>query len=239
MSSENLDCLKKGSTDESSSSPEILRDASLQETLDEHCLELMNSAEAENLEVQRLKTRNDTPWPSHTESKIPPRIGLTLYSEEEQSESKGTEYLTPNRLDFSIFVSPSSIVSDVSLNLKDPLLGDAPPNTPNLSNLEEELTKKAQQQEENLKEHLGNLTPRTGFQQKGKKRGRKQLDFDSEKDRKMRKNKAMEELKRLVPGLVSKSAEIEVYEMTVKYLEFVKSQIGLEVDKEFLMKQIF
>ena len=49
----------------------------------------------------------------------------------------------------------------------------------------------------------------------------------------------MEELKRLVPGLVSKSAEIEVYEMTVKYLEFLKSQIGLEVDKEFLMKQIF
>ena len=86
--------------EESTSSPEILRDASLQDTLEENCLELLKSAE--NLEGQKSKKRKDTPWPCHTESRIPPTIGSVVNSEEHQGEFKNEQFLTPKQLDFSI-----------------------------------------------------------------------------------------------------------------------------------------
>jgi hypothetical protein len=60
-----------------------------------------------------------------------------------------------------------------------------------------------------------------------------------DKDRKKRQNKAAEELKRLVPGLEPKSKESKVCEMTIKYIEFMKTHVGPDVDEEFLMNQIF
>ena len=50
----------------------------------------------------------------------------------------------------------------------------------------------------------------------------------------------IETLKNVVPGLTPNSSEVEVCEMTVKYLKFMKTQVDIEeVDKEFLMAQIF
>ena len=50
----------------------------------------------------------------------------------------------------------------------------------------------------------------------------------------------IETLKDLVPGLTPNSSEVEVCEMTVKYLKFMKTQVDIEeVDQEFLMAQIF
>ena len=44
----------------------------------------------------------------------------------------------------------------------------------------------------------------------------------------------------MVPGLTPKSSDAEVCEMTVKYVKFMKTQVEIEeVDKEFLMGQIF
>merc|ERR1719228_200544 len=338
------------------SSPEILRDASLQEeNVEEQWrpLDPLKSAEPENLEVEKPKIRIDTPWPSHTESKIQSTIGSILKSEEYQSEFRDVGFLTPQQLDFSLLASPSMTESEVSLDLTNPQLcnGEVPPNTPNMSNLDEELTKKAKQQEDNLKEHLEKLAPQSDLQRLGKKIKPKQLDFslrtpcltenqappntpilanledlaqkispnldldfslssssgyptssmseigitpnsssidsieeqlirvaqkqeanlkedgekvesiqetekravrisidpyprtlsnpNKEKERKKRQNKGLEALKILVPGLKPKSSEIEVCERTIKYIEFMKSQVGPEVDKEFLLNQIF
>ena len=58
---------------------------------------------------------------------------------------------------------------------------------------------------------------------------RNQSVYDEEK----MQNQGLEALKRLVPGLKPNSGEIEVCEMAVKYIEFIKSQVGPEVDKEF------
>ena len=49
----------------------------------------------------------------------------------------------------------------------------------------------------------------------------------------------MEALKRLVPGLEPDAKENKVCEMTIKYIEFMKTHVGSEADKEFLMNQIF
>merc|ERR1719219_2368753 len=223
--------------------------------------------------------------------------------------------------------------SEVSLDLTNPQLctGEVPPNTPNMSNLDEELTKKAKQQEDNLKEHLEKLAPQSDLQQLGKKIRPKQLDFslrtpcmteneappnspilanledlaqkispnhdldfslpsssfmseiaitpnssnidsleeklirvaqkqedmenlnketveniqetekravristdpyprtlsNPDKERKKRLSKGLEALKILVPGLERKSSEIQVCEMTIKYIEFMKSHAG-------------
>merc|ERR1739848_114031 len=69
---------KKGGKMESSSSspetPEILRDVSHQENLEEQCQELLKTSE--NRE-EKPKKRNDTPWPKDTESKIQSLTGLS------------------------------------------------------------------------------------------------------------------------------------------------------------------
>merc|ERR1739838_174082 len=71
---------KKGGKMESSLSspetPEILRDVSHQENLEEQCQELLKSSE--NRE-EKPKKRNDTPWPKDTESKIQSLTGLSDY----------------------------------------------------------------------------------------------------------------------------------------------------------------
>ena len=49
----------------------------------------------------------------------------------------------------------------------------------------------------------------------------------------------IETLKNVVPGLTPNSSEVEVCEMTVKYLKFMKTQVDIaEVDKEFLMAHV-
>ena len=60
-----------------------------------------------------------------------------------------------------------------------------------------------------------------------------------EKQRRQRTRKGIDALKTVVPGLNNQSSEIEVFEKTVKYIYFMKSKVGPEVDKEFVMKQIF
>ena len=50
----------------------------------------------------------------------------------------------------------------------------------------------------------------------------------------------IEALKNVVPGLTTKSSHDVVCEMTVKYVKFMKTRVEIEeVDKEFLMGQIF
>merc|ERR1711890_85260 len=114
----------------------------------------------------------------------------------------------PQQLDFSLLASPSMIESEVSLDLTNPQLctGEVPPNTPNLSNLDEELTKKAKQQEDNLKEHLEKMSGAVRIS--SDPYPRTLSNPDKEKERRKRQNKGMEALKILVPGLKPKSSEI-------------------------------
>ena len=352
--------------DSSASSPEILRDASGQEeSLDENYLKLLllKSAELGHSKENQEK-RNDTPWPSRTESKIQSSIGADLYriNNAECQKDSNLEFLTPKQLDFSLLASPPSIGNEGSLDLTNPqsCSRDVPPNTPNLSNLEEELTKKAKQQEHNLKKHFEKMHQHSNLERLVKKVRPKHLDFslqsspagnnvspntpnlvnlenlaqkispnldlqqpitpssdgtpstanftssmtekphssithrlekklvlvphqkdndfkevsqnidfdlngkafiDKEKMENVQKsvketvrvrinthpytrnqsvydegklqNQGLEALKRLVPGLKPNSGEIEVCEMAVKYIEFIKSQVGPEIDKEF------
>ena len=47
-----------------------------------------------------------------------------------------------------------------------------------------------------------------------------------------------EAMKNLVPGLNKKSTDIEVCEMTVKYIDFIQNETCLGLDIEFLKSQI-
>jgi len=343
--------------------PEILRDVSHQENLEEQCQELLKSSE--NRE-EKPKKRNDTPWPKDTESKIQSLTGLSgsIIKSEDGKIGDDVVFLTPQHLDFSLFSS-----SDASLNLSTVQSGnrDVPPNTPNISNLDEELAKEGKKQENNLKEHLETVAKNSNLKisAKAKKSTPKHLNFsnlispsstknkiavasntpilmnltnlaekispkenldfstqstssmgeievppntptsansepniaqktpsfadienelikeakklegifnetveknsakkpvealkeiivhstinpytrnvnEKEKDRRKRNRKGIETLKDVVPGLTPNSSEVEVCEMTVKYLKFMKTQVDIEeVDQEFLMAQIF
>jgi len=158
--------------------PEILRDVSHQENLEEQCQELLKSSE--NRE-EKPKKRNDTPWPKGTESKIQSLTGLSgsiIKSEDGKIGCDEVVFLTPQHLDFSLFSS-----SDASLNLSTAQSGsrDVPPNTPNISNLDEELAKEGKKQENNLKEHLETVAknPNLKISAKAKKSTPKHLNFSN------------------------------------------------------------
>jgi len=166
------------SSSSSPETPEILRDVSHQENLEEQCQELLKSSE--NRE-EKPKKRNDTPWPKETESKIQSLTGLSgsiIKSEGGKIGSDDVVFLTPQHLDFSIFSS-----SDISLNLStvQSASRDVPPNTPNISNLDEELAKEGKKQEKNLKEHLENVAqnPNLKISAKAKKSTPKHLNFSN------------------------------------------------------------
>ena len=125
----------------SASSPEILRDISVPENLEEQCQEFLGTDE-------KPKKRNDTPWPEKTESKITSTGSLFNLNNDVGDDH---EFLTPQSLNFSLLSSMNdSLLSSFVEN-------DAPPNTPNTSTLEEKLVEEAQKQEVKLKEQLENL----------------------------------------------------------------------------------
>lgn len=166
------------SSSSSPETPEILRDVSHQENLEEQCQELLKSSE--NREEKPNK-RKDTPWPKESESKIQSLTGLSgslIKSEDGKIGSDDVVFLTPQHLDFSLFSS-----SDVSLNLSTVQSGsrDVPPNTPNISNLDEELAKEGKKQENNLKKHLENVAqnPNLKISAKAKKSTPKHLNFSN------------------------------------------------------------
>ena len=49
---------------------------------------------------------------------------------------------------------------------------------------------------------------------------------------------AIQRLKNIVPGLTENSSEMEVLNMTAKYIEFMRHFVDVEHDKQFLMSQI-
>jgi len=157
--------------------PEILRDVSHQENLEEQCQELLKSSE--NRE-EKPKKRNDTPWPKDTESKIQSLTGLSgsIIKSEDGKIGDDVVFLTPQHLDFSLFSS-----SDASLNLSTVQSGnrDVPPNTPNISNLDEELAKEGKKQENILKEHLETVAKNQNLKisAKAKKSTPKHLNFSN------------------------------------------------------------
>jgi len=165
------------SSSSSPETPEILRDVSHQENLEEQCQELLKSSE--NRE-EKPKKRNDTPWPKDTESKIQSLTGLSgsIIKSEDGKIGDDVVFLTPQHLDFSLFSS-----SDASLNLSTVQSGsrDVPPNTPNISNLDEELAKEGKKQENNLKEHLETVAKNANLKisAKAKKSTPKHLNFSN------------------------------------------------------------
>merc|ERR1712228_735242 len=149
----------------------------------------------------------------------------------------------PQNLNFSLLSSIDDSLSSFVEN-------DAPPNTPNTSTLEEQLIEEAQKQEVQLKQHLENMAKESeeNIQEKPKIMTvqsatnidtgvRVKVNPENEKQRRHRTREGIDALKTLVPGLNNKSSEIEVFERTVKYIYFMKSKVGPEVDKEFVMKQ--
>ena len=49
---------------------------------------------------------------------------------------------------------------------------------------------------------------------------------------------AIQRLKNIVPGLDENSREMEIMNMTAKYIEFMRHFVDVEHDKQFLMSQI-
>ena len=59
-----------------------------------------------------------------------------------------------------------------------------------------------------------------------------------EMQRRKRMQSAIQRLKNIVPGLTENSNEMEVLNMTAKYIEFMRHFVDVEHDKQFLMSQI-
>jgi len=166
--------------------------------------------------------------PCLTENEAPPNSPILANLEDLAQK------ISPNQdLDFSL--PSSSFMSETAIT----------PNSSNIDSLEEKLIRVAQKQED-----MENLNKETveNIQETEKRAVRISIDpyprthrtqSNLDKERKKRLNKGLEALKILVPGLKTKSSEIEVCEMTIKYVEFMKSHAGPEVDKEFLLNQIF
>jgi len=141
---------------------------------------------------------------------------------------------------------------------------DVPPNTPDVSKLEEKLIAEAMRQEEIMKKSLEShilfksddiLIPQGKRDDDSEKVEDKKVEPETrtnvivpyedtrslnskETQRKKRTMDSLEALKKLVPGLNENSEEKEVYEMTAKYIEFMKKYVSPDFDKSFLMKQI-
>ena len=49
---------------------------------------------------------------------------------------------------------------------------------------------------------------------------------------------AINKLKIIIPGLHEASTDLEVFEMTAKYIEFMRTFVDIEHDKQFLQSQI-
>ena len=49
---------------------------------------------------------------------------------------------------------------------------------------------------------------------------------------------AIYKLKIIIPGLHEASTDLEVFEMTAKYIEFMRTFVDIEHDKQFLQSQI-
>ena len=56
--------------------------------------------------------------------------------------------------------------------------------------------------------------------------------------RRKRMQSAIQRLKNIVPGLDENSSEMEIMNMTAKYIEFMRHFVDVEHDKQFLMSQI-
>ena len=65
-----------------------------------------------------------------------------------------------------------------------------------------------------------------------------QFTGSREMQRRKRMQSAIQRLKNIVPGLTENSNEMEVLNMTAKYIEFMRHFVDVEHDKQFLMSQI-
>merc|ERR1711890_40021 len=235
-----LDCQKILDIDQSTSSllevggaEKSLSSSTLSEDHRRHLQQCKNiNFDANSLEDIIQGSPGSTPFPRRQKSTLAPTS-----SYENAGGGLDGSYLD---------VAQELEISDANISFT---MAPPPPNTPNQSNLEDEIIKEAQRQEMMLKMHMEKNI--LNFDEENKDdtpdpsgENRDIQAYDStmpcgsrEMQRRKRMQSAIQRLKNIVPGLNENSSEMEIMNMTAKYIEFMRHFVDVEHDKQFLMSQ--
>jgi len=192
--------------------------------------------DANSLEDILQGSPGNTPFPRRQKSTL-----AQVSSYENSGELDGSYLGVAQQLEIS-----TSTDANVSFTMAPP-----PPNTPNQSNLEDEIIKEAQRQEMMLKVHMEKKILNFANENQDEiSTDSSEVNHDiqtydptvptgsREMQRRKRMQSAIQRLKNIVPGLTENSNEMEVLNMTAKYIEFMRHFVDVEHDKQFLMSQI-
>ena len=168
----------------------------------------------------------------------------------------GSYIFADPRLDISDSINGSPLRNEKRSKLEISLeLPQAPPNTPNAKNLEEEIINIAKREEEKLQlqmkiKGLQNLSePKPEVEEVeniATNANESNLEHapiiaspsERETNRRQRMVNGVTKLKALIPGLTPQSNDMEVLEKTHRYIEFLRRFVDEKHDEMFLQNQI-
>ena len=250
-------------------SPEIIREAPnlIEEMVVDQILNITSPAEDFSVEDKSLSCLSNPPSfimaadSTRLDNVVQGSPGSTPFPRvhnkwQPTQDLDGSYIFADPRLDISDSINGSPIRSEKRSKLEISLeLPQAPPNTPNAKNLEEEIINIAKREEEKLQlqmkikglQNFCEPKPETEeVENIASNANESNLEHapiiasasEREINRRQRMVNGVTKLKTMIPGLTPQSNEIEVLEKTYRYIEFLRQFVDVKHDEMFLQNQI-